>query len=140
MRGIKSQLGRAERGRDRRQTTSRNKSPCTAQTITPLSFPKGRWVCLELIAFIYKIVRYSLLITICRLEAANKQLRLQLNVGFHHDAYSEADFVKSQFASRLSKMLKEGASDEEIQEVVRALQERYKGKCLVKFDSINLTR
>lgn len=63
----------------------------------------------------------------CRLEAANLQLRLQLNVGFQHDVYSENNFIKSQIAGRLNKMLKEGASDEQIQATIRSIQEKYSG-------------
>ena len=36
-------------------------------------------------------------------------------------------------------MLKEGASDEEIQSVVRAIQERYKGKCAIRTYAGDLT-
>ena len=67
------------------------------------------------------------LFCICRLEAANLQLRLQLNVGFQHDVYSENNFIKSQIAGRLNKMLKEGASDEQIQATIRSIQEKYSG-------------
>ena len=62
-----------------------------------------------------------------RLEAANLQLRLQLNVGFQHDLNSENNFIKSQIAGRLNKMLKEGASDEQIQSTIRSIQEKYSG-------------
>lgn len=62
---------------------------------------------------------------ITALEAANLQLRLQLNVGYQHEPNHDNNFIKSQIAGKLNKLLKEGATDEDVQTTIRQIQEKY---------------
>lgn len=68
-------------------------------------------------------------LNVIRLEAANMQLRLQLNVGYQHDL-SDENFMKSQIAGKLNKLLREGAGEEEIRAAVKGMQEKYSGELL----------
>lgn len=65
---------------------------------------------------------------IIMMEASNLQLRLQLNEPISSELTSDNNFMKSQIAGKLNKLLKEGASDEEIQETIKQIQEKYSGK------------
>jgi hypothetical protein len=64
---------------------------------------------------------------ITMIEAANLQLRLQLNVGYTHELNHDNNFIKSQIAGKLNKLLKEGAPEEEIHATIKLIQEKYSG-------------